>query len=97
MLTQRGGMEAGRGEWGSRGREHRYNHDWFTLFTAETNTTLQSNYTPIKKKKHSFLRKPVTWEINFYDDEANLFVMAKSPLIQYRTLYKLSEICLSSS
>jgi len=40
---------------------------------AETNTTLQSSYTPIKKKETLWT---VTWEINFYDDKVNLFVMA---------------------
>ena len=63
-------------------------------YMAETNTTLQSSYTPIRKKETLWT---VTWEINFYDDKVNLFVMANSPLIQYCTLYKLSEIYLSSS
>lgn len=89
--------DLGRGE---RAREAQEGGDIDIIMTdsycymAETNTTLQSSYTPIKKKETLWT---VTWEINFYDDKVNLFVMANSPLIQYCTLYKLSEIYLSSS
>ena len=46
----------------------RVGHDWATFiftFTTETNTTLQSNYIPIKKKEILFKKKTVVREPSF--------------------------------